>query len=348
MLRGQIRHFFRWFRNPLPIVRDISVIVAIAGFILNLHYSRLQGDAEAWGLLSAHNSGNSGKVEALEYLNEPHPLAVPNPRHWGIPVGPVDANGTPEDWVLVEDFGPWRPRSPLTGIDLSPHAPVQTYLEHVQLPGAQLFNANLSNTDLAGANLYGASLIQAKLSGATLNCANVRSVLICADLRKANLTLAQLDQAQMQDVLLAGSNLQGANLTSANLLEADAHGANFDGAKLVNAQMVNANFTAASFRDADLRGADLLGANFTDAVLNGANLAGASLTGTDRINPIRGLTQEQLDQACTDRTTVVPANLLAPGPCVLGPSGIERDKNGLPVHFFAKPVVAEADGKSAK
>lgn len=72
-------------------------------------------------------------------------------------------------------------------------------------------------------------------------------------------------------------------------------------------------FSSASFAGADLTNASLVGtwlrgANFAGATLTGANLSGADLTGA------RGLSQRQLDRACGDATTTLPAGLHIP-PC---------------------------------
>jgi uncharacterized protein YjbI with pentapeptide repeats len=105
-----------------------------------------------------------------------------------------------------------------------------------------------------------------------------------------------------------GCNLAGADLTNTCVKAHDLHGANFDGAKAVLMCMSYANFSGASFR-----GTDLSAANLAHAKLDGADLSGAimditSIKGTD-LRQARGLTQKQLDQACGDADTRVPAGL---------------------------------------
>ncbi len=105
-----------------------------------------------------------------------------------------------------------------------------------------------------------------------------------------------------------GCNLAGADLTNTCVKAHDLHGADFDGATAILMCMSYANFTGATFR-----GTDLSGANLAHATLDGADLTGAvlditSIKGTD-LTRTRGLTQKQLDQACGDADTRVPAGL---------------------------------------
>jgi uncharacterized protein YjbI with pentapeptide repeats len=69
----------------------------------------------------------------------------------------------------------------------------------------------------------------------------------------------------------------------------------------------------ANFKGATFRGADLSGANLAHAILDGADVTGAvmsitSIKGTD-LTRVRGLTQNQLDTACGDADTKVPAGM---------------------------------------
>ena len=102
--------------------------------------------------------------------------------------------------------------------------------------------------------------------------------------------------------------LAGADLTNQCVKGGDLTGADFDRARLVLACMSKANFRSASFR-----GADLSGANLSDSKLDGADLTDAIFSatqarGTD-FSHAKGLTQAQLDGACGDAKTRVPAGL---------------------------------------
>ena len=103
-----------------------------------------------------------------------------------------------------------------------------------------------------------------------------------------------------------GCNLAGADLTNTCVKDHDLHGADFTGA---NATLMCMSF--ADFRGASFRGTILDAANLASAKLDGADMTGArtritSFLGTD-LTHVKGLTQAQLDAACGDARTKVPA-----------------------------------------
>lgn len=105
--------------------------------------------------------------------------------------------------------------------------------------------------------------------------------------------------------MLAGANLDNTCVKNGNL-----EGADFSNVHAVLMCMSYANFTGVSFRDANLSGANLAHANLTNADFTGATLAITSFKGTD-LTKTKGLTQAQLDTACSDKDTKVPAGLKA-------------------------------------
>jgi uncharacterized protein YjbI with pentapeptide repeats len=105
-----------------------------------------------------------------------------------------------------------------------------------------------------------------------------------------------------------GCQLAGANLFNTCVKAKNLRGANFDGA---NATLMCMSF--ADFRGASFRGAILDAANLGSARLDGADITGArtritSFAGTD-LTRVKGLTQSQLDAACGDTKTKVPAGM---------------------------------------
>jgi uncharacterized protein YjbI with pentapeptide repeats len=102
--------------------------------------------------------------------------------------------------------------------------------------------------------------------------------------------------------------LAGADLTNQCVKGGNLTGADFDHARLVLMCMSYADFKGATFR-----GADLSGANLAHAVLDGADVTGAQMTITSikgtNLTRVRGLTQTQLDAACGDTDTKVPAGM---------------------------------------
>ncbi len=105
-----------------------------------------------------------------------------------------------------------------------------------------------------------------------------------------------------------GCNLQGADLTNTCVKEHNLTGANFDGANASLMCMSFANFTNASFRGTDLSAANMAGAKMDGADMTGALTSITSFLGTD-LRKAKGLTQKQIDVACSDDKTKLPAGL---------------------------------------
>jgi uncharacterized protein YjbI with pentapeptide repeats len=105
-----------------------------------------------------------------------------------------------------------------------------------------------------------------------------------------------------------GCDLRGADLTNTCVKEHDLHGADFTGANATLMCMSFANFTGVSFRGTELSGANLAGAKMDGADVTGATMSITSFLGTD-LRGVKGLTQKQLDVACGDATTKLPAGL---------------------------------------
>ena len=105
-----------------------------------------------------------------------------------------------------------------------------------------------------------------------------------------------------------GCKLMGADLSNTCVKEHDLRGANFDGANATLMCMSNSNFTNTSFRGTDLSGANMAGAKMDGADLTGAKTSITSFLGTD-LRKVKGLTQKQLNVACSDKRTKLPPGL---------------------------------------
>jgi len=127
----------------------------------------------------------------------------------------------------------------------------------------------------------------------------------------ASCTGCNLFQADLSYRDLPNVNLSGSRLRQANLSLVTMNGANLRGADLSVADLFGGRFTGASFAHANLRDANLVGAYFGSTDFSGAGLVGAILSGAE-METARGLTQEQLDTACGDQETRLPAGLRIP------------------------------------
>jgi uncharacterized protein YjbI with pentapeptide repeats len=124
----------------------------------------------------------------------------------------------------------------------------------------------------------------------------------------ARCDLFQIDLSY-QDI--SGRDFSGSRVRQSNLSLATADRVRFRGANLSLANLFGVRASGGDFTDANLQGATLVGAyfggaRFDGAVLTGGNVSGAELAGAS------GLTQAQLNTACGDATTTLPAGLTVP------------------------------------
>jgi uncharacterized protein YjbI with pentapeptide repeats len=133
--------------------------------------------------------------------------------------------------------------------------------------------------------------------------ARVRAGASCADC-----DLFQIDLAYQ---VVSGRDFSGSRIRQSNLTITIADRTNFHGANLSLANMFGVRATGADFTDANLQGATLVGGYFSGARFGGATFAGANLSGAE-LAGARGLTQSQLDGACGDAATQLPAGLTVP------------------------------------
>jgi len=123
------------------------------------------------------------------------------------------------------------------------------------------------------------------------NCNMFQAPFAYMELQGANFSGARLIQASFTVTVLSNANLHGANLSHADMF----------GTVLTNANLANANLT-----NANLTGSWLLRANLSNANLTETTLSGA------RMETTMGLSQIQLNQACGDANTTLPAGLTIP------------------------------------
>lgn len=164
------------------------------------------------------------------------------------------------------------------------------------------FAPNLNN--FRGANMDGANIAGVAAQGADFTGAQLRR----ADMDSSNLRLANMRSATLNDATLREANLSGADLREAHLRQS-----NLLTAKLTRAQAMGSDFAGAYLHSADLTGIDLTNARLCNAVFGTANLrnarlAGANISGANLAN-VRGLTSDQLLEACGDENTLLPANM---------------------------------------
>ena len=127
----------------------------------------------------------------------------------------------------------------------------------------------------------------------------------------ASCPACNLFQADFSNLEMRGRNFSGARLRQSNLRLATMNGANFSGADLRDVEGFGGLFTGSNFAGADLANSTWVGAYLGSSQFRGANLAGANFSGAE-MDRASGLTQGQLDQACGDQATTLPAGLRIP------------------------------------
>ena len=229
--------------HPFVVVMEtaglVGLVFAVGLFVYELRERQDERIARAWSLLTTPAPGNSGKREALEYLN----------REYGcLPFG----------WQISAVGKCWKQHTPLTGVDLS----IATHRGRVHLNRIELPQATLQ-----GANFRGAGLRQAVFSAANLGAADLsRTTLQNADLSRANLTLANLSESR-----LVLADLSNAFLTSANLTDTVLWGVNLSGAYLWRANLSGADFGPTEFTFTHLRDGQLEDIAVTQGAILDAN-----------------------------------------------------------------------------
>jgi uncharacterized protein YjbI with pentapeptide repeats len=107
---------------------------------------------------------------------------------------------------------------------------------------------------------------------------------------------------------LAGRDFSGSRIRQADLTVVTADRADFHGSNLSLTNFFGARLTGADLRNTNLEGANLVGAYLGGARMDGAALDGANIAGAE-METAHGLTQDQLNTACGDATTRLPAGL---------------------------------------
>lgn len=159
----------------------IVITIFITPAALYFQYQSLQEQKilGAWQLITTKAKGNSGKIEALEFLNSK-----------GVPLVGVDLS-----------------KAYLSGVNLK-----GANILNADFTNADLNDANFEGANLRGVNFIGADLFKANFTGADLWSVNFTG----AYLRGVNFTEADLSNANFTGAFLAGANFTNAYLRGVN------------------------------------------------------------------------------------------------------------------------------------
>lgn len=180
-------------------------------------------------------------------------------------------------------------------------------LQFANLEGADLINADLRMALLQNSRLWYAKLHSADMWFSNLQYAEVQG----AELQNANLAGADLQYANLQGVNFQNSNLSYAKLQNAQIWNSNLQGAILQGANLGDVDLKNSNLQGAQLQTASFQNAQLQQTVFRGANLSSVDFQGANIEGTNFFESI-GLTQEMIEKAHGDETTVLPEGLTQP------------------------------------
>ena len=197
----------------LLVLEGLAILVTIFS-VLFLGFEMIEAQKErkaealarSWQILTTPAPGNSGKVEALEYLaNQRQSLR-------GIDISCETMGG-----IKINKKGGSR------------HCKSRPYLQHLNLSEEKLgFKVELVDADLNGANLMEADLSGANIKGADFSRAELMETdLTGANLWGVDLSRAKLEDAKLIEAILWDADLRGARLGRANFREASLNGTNF-------------------------------------------------------------------------------------------------------------------------
>ncbi|MEK6222738.1 MAG: pentapeptide repeat-containing protein [Chloroflexota bacterium] len=188
----------------------------------------------------------------------------------------------------------------------------------VNWEGCRKRNLILSGTDLKNSNFRATNFTSTDMRRSEIDGANFRKAVVIraafdeasatgnifeaahgyrASFRKSNLTNAIFYKSEFMRVDFSGSVLTGADFSKSDLGRT-----RFDDAILGNSNFAFANVARADFRNAILTG---------PITLNGAYLFQTRFEGVDLSKSV-GLLQWQIDMACGDNSTRLPAGISKP------------------------------------
>ena len=145
----------------------------------------------------------------------------------------------------------------------------------------------------------------------------VRAWLAGARAEKANFARVEAYRSSFVNIVATGASFASAELQRADFSGAHLTGANFEKAELSRAHFKGAVLTGTRFSLANLSRADLTGTKFEGPlVFDQAFLYLTRIEGLD-LSAATGLEQAQVDLACGDDKTRLPAGLTTPSswPC---------------------------------
>lgn len=281
----------QWVRNhPLVVILEaaglVGLIFAVGIFFYELRERQDERVARSWQLLTTPAPGNSGKREAIEYLNNEYgcipiwrALIYDPTKSYVTALSDKDIIFYETDTLKIgirnieKEKYCWKNKTILRGVDLS----AKTHRESVYLTGVELNKAYLGHSNLSGAQLQLSSL--AEINGTNANFSGAQ--LYKVDMRRSQLLRANFSNTASQHINFAGAMLRVANFNNAQMRNANLREAVLSQTTLMNADISFADFRGATIEDSDLTNAHMVRAIFDGSTLMRVNVSGANFKHTN-------------------------------------------------------------------
>ena len=192
----------------------------------------------------------------------------------------------------------------------------------VDWSGCRKRNIMMSDGDFSGANFKNIDMVASDLRKGNFEKVNFeRAVMTRVDGSQANMNNANLAKAESSRAKFIQTRFNSANFEKSVFFRGDFTAADMSKANLHKSEFSRTNFQSAILTDATVTFANIARANFREAKLVNTDFTSSwtYLTRFEGVNlsAAKGLTQAQIDLACGDDKTLLPAGLTAPAswPC---------------------------------
>lgn len=195
-------------------------------------------------------------------------------------------------------------------------------------PGVNWQNCRKRNLIMDSFNFSGSDFTRTDLSASDLRNSNFSNAkFVKTNLVRASLSGSLAKNANFESVIASRTDFSKGDYEGSNFSKAEISRSNFSNTNLENSDMSKADFSRVNFSNANLKTVDLSFTNISRANLTGIELnENVSLKGAYMfltkienldLSKLKGIAQWQINMACGNENTVLPAGLSQPDswPC---------------------------------
>ena len=178
-----------------------------------------------------------------------------------------------------------------------------TTLSNSKFIGTDLSSSDLRNSELSMSDFEKANLVRASLKGAIAKKANFSNSLAS----RTDFSEGDFEESKFQKAETSRTNFSNSNLQNSDFSRGEFARANFSGANITGVNFDFSNLARADFRNSNYA----VVPSFSNSYFFQTRIEGMDLSKADELK------QWQIDLACGDKQTKLPAGLQAPSswPC---------------------------------